>query len=517
VGDLPEYEAYRGVVRLPLSVMERLGIKPGDFVEVAGSMSTYAVAQPTEEEDVAKMDAVMRMNIGVELGDSVRVRRVALPPAERVVIRTSRLVDADVLKRHLLSRPLAEGDVVVLPQQGGVVTLRVEEITPAPVAYVQLSTKVEVRWPGSATGPHLACNKSVWKRLRRRSKAERLTISGYLLAGSNLAAGLGFLILFVALLEVLTAGRVYTAHIFYLGAGYFMVSVVAAVFNTAVIRNVSPLAVGLAGLLIVYVLNLVSVGVVHFLIAWYALSALIALQGRYRRSPVAVWMALASGVGLPVLVATEVADALKRLAGLHAGAWSLRVKPSTAFVIATLSSLLFVVSIAIALLLAVFASYDDALLLVLAYFPLLALEAAGARWLGRIYGGRIMERAEEHLVAVASHPLIILALQDYFPQPTIEPGILGYITYLSDKPLLMVANYFLYLATFIYLSRMYAWLGILADGKFATASKLARVAATLNAFSLLALVLLIAVKCYALAGYWSAAKRARHRRLSQAA
>jgi bifunctional DNA-binding transcriptional regulator/antitoxin component of YhaV-PrlF toxin-antitoxin module len=145
VGGLAEYETHLGVVRLPLSVMERLGLKPGDFVEIIGATSTYAVAQPTEEEDVVKMDEVTRSNAGAELGDYVRIKKAVLPPAEKIVLRTNQPVDAEYVKRYLLFKPLARGNTTAVPQQDKTITLRVENVVPAPAAYVQLSTKIEIQ------------------------------------------------------------------------------------------------------------------------------------------------------------------------------------------------------------------------------------------------------------------------------------------------------------------------------------------------------------------------------------
>jgi len=154
VGGLAGHEAQVGTVRLPLSVMERLGLKPGDFVEIIGAMSTYAVAQPTEEEDVVKMDEVTRSNAGAELGDYVRIKKAVLPPAEKIVLRTNQPVDAEYVKRYLLFKPLAKGNITTVPQQDKTVTLRVEDVVPAPAAYVQLSTKIEIQHDGATYSEH---------------------------------------------------------------------------------------------------------------------------------------------------------------------------------------------------------------------------------------------------------------------------------------------------------------------------------------------------------------------------
>jgi transitional endoplasmic reticulum ATPase len=150
VGGLAEYGTHLGTVRLPLSAMERLGLKPGDFVEIIGATSTYAVVQPTEEEDVVKMDEVTRSNAGAELGDYVRIKKAVLPPAEKIVLRTNQPVDAEYVKRYLLFKPLARGNITAVPQQDKAVTLSVEVVVPAPAAYVQLSTKIEIQHDNTA-------------------------------------------------------------------------------------------------------------------------------------------------------------------------------------------------------------------------------------------------------------------------------------------------------------------------------------------------------------------------------
>jgi bifunctional DNA-binding transcriptional regulator/antitoxin component of YhaV-PrlF toxin-antitoxin module len=154
VSGLAEYGTHLGTVRLPLSAMERLGLKPGDFVEIIGATSTYAVVQPTEEEDVVKMDEVTRSNAGAELGDYVRIKKAVLPPAEKIVLKTNQPVDAEYVKRYLLFKPLARGNITAVPQQDKTVTLRVEDVVPAPAAYVQLSTKIEIQHDSATYSEH---------------------------------------------------------------------------------------------------------------------------------------------------------------------------------------------------------------------------------------------------------------------------------------------------------------------------------------------------------------------------
>jgi hypothetical protein len=112
------------------------------------------VVQPTEEEDVVKMDEVTRSNAGAELGDYVRIKKAVLPPAEKIVLKTNQPVDAEYVKRYLLFKPLARGNITAVPQQDKTVTLKVEDVVPAPAAYVQLSTKIEIQHDSATYSEH---------------------------------------------------------------------------------------------------------------------------------------------------------------------------------------------------------------------------------------------------------------------------------------------------------------------------------------------------------------------------
>ncbi|PSR01994.1 MAG: AAA family ATPase [Bacteroidetes bacterium QS_8_68_28] len=111
----------KGAARLSKSAYEKLGISPGDIIEVEGKTTTGAVAIPPFSEDeglpIIRLDGLQRANAGAGLGDHVTVREAEVKPAEKItlapgqknmVIRGS----AQGLIRTLNRRPLVSGDYI---------------------------------------------------------------------------------------------------------------------------------------------------------------------------------------------------------------------------------------------------------------------------------------------------------------------------------------------------------------------------------------------------------------------
>ena len=144
----------RGIVRIPSRYMKMLGLEPGDYIEIIGNKKTaYAQVWPAysddEDRDIIRMDGILRQNAGVGIGDTVRVRRVNLKPAQRVVIAPVSepiRVDPEYLKRaYLLGKPVWKGSIIEIPYYTGSIKFVVTQVTPGPAAYVGIDTEITVR------------------------------------------------------------------------------------------------------------------------------------------------------------------------------------------------------------------------------------------------------------------------------------------------------------------------------------------------------------------------------------
>src|SRR3954471_9893593 len=121
VASLPPADSGRGFARLPDKLMDELGLKEGEVIEIVGKKSTAARAiRPYGEDqgiDIIRLDGLQRANPGVGSGDFVEVRKAQSKAATRVIFAPAqpnvRLQgSSDALRRTFAGRPLVEGDVV---------------------------------------------------------------------------------------------------------------------------------------------------------------------------------------------------------------------------------------------------------------------------------------------------------------------------------------------------------------------------------------------------------------------
>ncbi|MEM4632394.1 MAG: CDC48 family AAA ATPase [Pyrobaculum sp.] len=142
----------RSIVRIPVRIMKKLGIEPGDYVEIMGRKSAFAQVWPSypedEDKEVIRMDGIIRQNAGVGIGDTVKVRKAQLRPAQRVVLAPTEPVRVDpeyLRKQILLGKPVARGQAIDVPFYGGAIRFVVVQVQPGPAAYVSIDTEVTVR------------------------------------------------------------------------------------------------------------------------------------------------------------------------------------------------------------------------------------------------------------------------------------------------------------------------------------------------------------------------------------
>ncbi|MDA3836611.1 MAG: CDC48 family AAA ATPase [Nanoarchaeota archaeon] len=119
-------DAYKGIARVDMSVLDSLGIKRGDAILIKGVKSTVAIADRAYPADIGegiiRIDGVLRKNAGVSIGDEIVLEKTEIREAKKIVIAPAQkgvMVqgDSDNLRKGLLGRTLIKGDVFVL---GGV-------------------------------------------------------------------------------------------------------------------------------------------------------------------------------------------------------------------------------------------------------------------------------------------------------------------------------------------------------------------------------------------------------------
>ncbi len=160
----------RGWARIPKRVMELLGVKEGDVIEIVGKNRTTAMVfplTPNEEfQDVIRIDGNTRRNAQAQLDDHVLVKKARVEPALRVVLEpiTKYVLRgaSTFFKRQLRDRPISLGDRIRLESLGRVIEYEVADIEPEKdTLLVTRDTEVIVNTKGS-----------IKSRFRRKDKEE---------------------------------------------------------------------------------------------------------------------------------------------------------------------------------------------------------------------------------------------------------------------------------------------------------------------------------------------------------
>ncbi|MEM2439655.1 MAG: CDC48 family AAA ATPase [Candidatus Bathyarchaeia archaeon] len=143
----------RGIARLDPEAMEKLGLTPGDVVEISGKRKTVAICWPGYGEDAGKgiirIDGYTRNNAGVSIDEKVTVRKVEAKKAAKITLTPTeplRIEGAeDYLAQLLEGRVVTRGDYIPIGIMGRKVDLMVTSVQPpAPAVIITADTEVTI-------------------------------------------------------------------------------------------------------------------------------------------------------------------------------------------------------------------------------------------------------------------------------------------------------------------------------------------------------------------------------------
>ncbi|MEM3739175.1 MAG: CDC48 family AAA ATPase, partial [Thermoplasmata archaeon] len=114
-----------GRARIDTETRLRLGVKPGDIVEITGKKTTAAkvfkILQEDEGKGKIRIDSLIRKNAGVSINDRVVVSKAAPTHARKIVLAPYNVnlrypdgIEYIALKA-LVDRPLTKGDFITIP------------------------------------------------------------------------------------------------------------------------------------------------------------------------------------------------------------------------------------------------------------------------------------------------------------------------------------------------------------------------------------------------------------------
>jgi transitional endoplasmic reticulum ATPase len=150
-----------GTARLDAGSRQRLKVGVGDIVEIRGRKVTAAVVGRSQAEDEGKnlvrVEAVVRRNAGVSIGDRVQAQRIDCSIAEAITIAPIYSGSAKMdlgpglerfVSKALAGRPFVRGDVFVIPGvflMGGSLPFMVVSTAPKGTIQVGPTTQITIK------------------------------------------------------------------------------------------------------------------------------------------------------------------------------------------------------------------------------------------------------------------------------------------------------------------------------------------------------------------------------------
>jgi len=153
VKDALKRDAARGIARLDIDFMKKLGASTGDLISLKGKRRTVAKAMPGYIEDreatVIRIDGSTRGNAGVGIDDKVEVSKIEGKDASNVLLAPVEPIQLGGAEEYfgkvLEAFPVMEGDRIRFNFLGTIVEFVVAQVRPRAEAVVITSlTKVEV-------------------------------------------------------------------------------------------------------------------------------------------------------------------------------------------------------------------------------------------------------------------------------------------------------------------------------------------------------------------------------------
>ncbi|MHA1595994.1 MAG: CDC48 family AAA ATPase [Candidatus Baldrarchaeia archaeon] len=150
VAEAAKRDVGKGIARIDRRTARELDVTSGDVIEIIGKKNTAAIVWPARPEDegagIIRIDAIIRKNAEVGLGEYVIVRKASVKEAIRVSLApSSRLrfrLPEDYVKNVLLNRPVTKGDLVQIPTVYEPIPLFVTAVSPPGIVMVTNRTEI---------------------------------------------------------------------------------------------------------------------------------------------------------------------------------------------------------------------------------------------------------------------------------------------------------------------------------------------------------------------------------------
>lgn len=144
-------DAGKGIARIDVGLMKRLGLENGGVMEIQGKEKVYAIAwpgNPEDAEDLIRIDGSTRANLGAGIDTRVTVQRAEARPARKIVVAPTRQIrligGPQYLLRILEGRPVVKGEMLRVEMINNTLSLAVVSTVPSGPALITQDTIISI-------------------------------------------------------------------------------------------------------------------------------------------------------------------------------------------------------------------------------------------------------------------------------------------------------------------------------------------------------------------------------------
>lgn len=163
VSEALQEDIEKGMVRLPSAIMNRLGLVSGDIIEITGknTIAAKVLRMDNDPRVEIRLDGTTRNNLGVSLGDKVKIKKIDVEEAKKITLAPLQEVKfsdnpTEYFHSLLLHRPLTQGQKIVIDVFGTKLNYVVLKTEPKKTVYISPSTKIvisETKYAGEYKTP----------------------------------------------------------------------------------------------------------------------------------------------------------------------------------------------------------------------------------------------------------------------------------------------------------------------------------------------------------------------------
>ena len=143
----------RDIARIEREKMELLGLVSGDYIEIVGKDTTYAIVWPAYPEDrgndLIRIDGNIRNNAGTSLDDKVNIKKAMAKEAKRVTLAPTQAIrlvgGAQYIHRLLEGRPINKGQQIRVETVSNPLNFVVLSTSPNGPVFVGKSTAINLK------------------------------------------------------------------------------------------------------------------------------------------------------------------------------------------------------------------------------------------------------------------------------------------------------------------------------------------------------------------------------------